>query len=74
MLAGVIFAEHSEHGYLGAPIAKHVIETYYAKLEGKPLPVLQKTPPSPTVVADAGTTAPATTAAQIRDQGLGMRD
>ena len=49
VLAGVIFAEHSEHGYLGAPIAKHVIETYYAKLEGKPLPVLQK-PPSPASV------------------------
>ena len=27
-LAGVIFAEHREHGYLAAPIAKHVIETY----------------------------------------------
>jgi len=39
-LAGVIFAEHGEHGYLGAPIAKHVIETYFAKKEGRPLPVL----------------------------------
>lgn len=39
-IAGVIFGEHAEHGYLGAPIAKHVIETYYAKKEGKPLPVL----------------------------------
>jgi penicillin-binding protein 2 len=39
-LAGVIYGEHNEHGYLGAPIAKHVIETYYAKKEGKPLPVL----------------------------------
>jgi penicillin-binding protein 2 len=51
VLAGVIFAEHSEHGYLGAPIAKHVIETYYAKQEGKPLPVLQKVPAPATVVA-----------------------
>ncbi len=40
-IAGVIFAEHGEHGYLGAPIAKHVIETYFAKKEGKPLPTLQ---------------------------------
>jgi penicillin-binding protein 2 len=40
-LAGVIFAEHAEHGYLGAPIARHVIETYYAKQEGRPLPVFQ---------------------------------
>ena len=39
-VAGVIFGEHNEHGYLGAPIAKHLIETYFAKKEGKPLPVL----------------------------------
>ena len=46
-IAGVIFAEHGEHGYLGAPIAKHVIETYFAKKEGKPLPELPlKTPPA----------------------------
>ena len=36
----MIFGEHNEHGYLGAPIAKHVIETYFAKKEGQPLPVL----------------------------------
>jgi penicillin-binding protein 2 len=39
-IAGVIFAEHGEHGYLGAPIAKHVIDTYFAKIEGRPLPKL----------------------------------
>jgi len=39
-IAGVIFAEHGEHGYLGAPIAKHVIDTYFAKKEGRPLPKL----------------------------------
>ena len=39
-IAGVIFGEHNEHGYLGAPIAKHVIETYFAKKEGQPLPML----------------------------------
>jgi len=39
-IAGVIFGEHNEHGFLGAPIAKHVIETYFAKKEGRPLPVL----------------------------------
>ena len=39
----MIFGEHNEHGYLGAPIAKHVIETYFAKKEGKPLPVLTPT-------------------------------
>jgi penicillin-binding protein 2 len=46
-IAGVIFGEHNEHGYLGAPIAKHVIETYFAKKEGRPLPLLpEQTPPS----------------------------
>jgi penicillin-binding protein 2 len=41
VLAGVVFAEHAEHGYLGAPIAKHVIETYYAREDGRPLPVFR---------------------------------
>jgi penicillin-binding protein 2 len=50
-LAGAVFAEHAEHGFLAAPIAKHVIETYYAKKEGQPLPVLQKTPAPANVVA-----------------------
>jgi penicillin-binding protein 2 len=40
VLAGVIFAEHAEHGYLAAPIAKHIIETYFAEKEGQPLPTL----------------------------------
>ena len=57
-VAGVVFTENSEHGYLGAPIAKHVLETYFAKKEGRPLPVLTppKAPPAaaPTrAVADA---------------------
>jgi len=43
-IAGVVFAEHSEHGYLAAPIAKYVMETYFAKKEGRPLPTF--TPPA----------------------------
>ena len=50
-LAGVIFAEHAEHGYYGASIARHIIETYYARKEGRPLPVLQKPAPARTVIA-----------------------
>jgi penicillin-binding protein 2 len=48
-ISGVIFGEHNEHGFLGAPIAKHVIETYFAKKEGRPLPVLpaKGAPPAP---------------------------
>jgi penicillin-binding protein 2 len=38
-VAGVVFAEHSEHGSSAAPIAKYMIETYFAKKEGKPMPV-----------------------------------
>src|SRR5688500_5325924 len=59
-LAGVIFAEHAEHGYYGASIAKHIIETYYAKKEGKPLPSLTAPAPAPvrTVVAAATPPAP----------------
>jgi penicillin-binding protein 2 len=54
-IAGVIFAEHAEHGYYGASIAKHIIETYFAKKEGKPLPQLVL-PGQHSVVAE---TAPA---------------
>lgn len=44
-IAGVIFGEHAEHGTSAAPIAKYVMETYFAKQEGRPLPKL----PKPTV-------------------------
>jgi penicillin-binding protein 2 len=43
-IAGVIFAEHAEHGYLAAPIARHVIDTFFAKQEGRPLPEFPKPP------------------------------
>ena len=46
-IAGVIFGEHAEHGPLAAPIAKHVIETYFAKKEGRPLPLIPGTQPPP---------------------------
>jgi penicillin-binding protein 2 len=51
-VAGVVFAEHAEHGYLGAPIAKYAIETYFAKKEGKPMPTLPK-PPATVVASNA---------------------
>lgn len=52
-IAGVVFAEHAEHGYLGAPIAKFAMETYFAKKEGKPLPEWPKpaAPPPAKAVA-----------------------
>jgi penicillin-binding protein 2 len=76
-IAGVIFGEHNEHGYLGAPIARHVIETYFAKKEGRPLPMLAPAPaprpaPQPAPQAapqpetpDAPETAPAAVAPVI---------
>jgi penicillin-binding protein 2 len=46
-IAGAIFLEHGEHGANGAPIAKHVIETFFAKKDGKPLPTLTPMAPAP---------------------------
>jgi penicillin-binding protein 2 len=48
-VAGALFAENAEHGYLAAPIAKYVLETYFAKKEKRPLPKL--VPATPTVPA-----------------------
>jgi penicillin-binding protein 2 len=58
-VAGVVFAEHGEHGTAAAPIAKYVMETYFAKQDGRPLPTWPKAPPppalpEPVVVASAG--------------------
>ena len=42
-IAGVVFVEHGGHGGItAAPIAKHVMETFFAKREGKPLPPVPK--------------------------------
>ena len=50
-LAGVIFAEHAEHGYYGATVARHIIETYFAQRDGLPLPkVPPQAPPAPAPV------------------------
>lgn len=67
-LAGAIFAEHSEHGYLAAPIARHIIETYFAQKEGQPLPELKvPTPaPAPTRPAAVATVAAAGSAPEGR--------
>ena len=57
-LAGVVFAEHSEHGYLAAPIAKHVMETHFAKQDGRPLPRLPLPSRPPAVMMTDGQTDP----------------
>ncbi len=61
-VAGVVFAEHGNTSGVATPIAKHVVETYFAKREGRPLPVL----PRPAVTTATGTApaaAPPTVAA-----------
>ena len=51
-IAGVIFGEHNEHGATSAPVAKHVMETYFAKKEGRPLPKLPTPTPEPNLERD----------------------
>ncbi len=59
-IAGVVMAEHSEHGYLAAPIARHVMETFFAKNDRRPLPELPPLPgPSDVPVAAVAAAAPA---------------
>jgi penicillin-binding protein 2 len=39
-IAGVVFAEHGEHGPTAAAISRHVLDTFFAKREGRELPIL----------------------------------
>jgi penicillin-binding protein 2 len=55
-IAGVVLAEHSEHGYLAAPIARHVMETYFAKKDRQALPALPRQEPAGAPVALAAAT------------------
>jgi penicillin-binding protein 2 len=38
-IAGVVFMEHGMHGPNAAQLARHILETFFAKEEGRPLPV-----------------------------------
>ncbi|MEQ1869757.1 MAG: penicillin-binding protein 2 [Vicinamibacterales bacterium] len=47
-IAGVVFVEHGGHGgTTAAPIAKHALETFFSKREGRPLPVIKGLPALP---------------------------
>jgi penicillin-binding protein 2 len=60
-IAGVVFAEHGEHGSSSASVAKHIIETYFAQRDGLPLPVVTPfAPPAPPVNTPPRTTATTT--------------
>jgi penicillin-binding protein 2 len=39
-IAGVVFLEHGIHGPNAAVVAHHILDTFFAKKEGRPLPVL----------------------------------
>jgi penicillin-binding protein 2 len=39
-IAGVVFLEHGIHGPNAAVVAHHILETFFAKKEGRPLPAL----------------------------------
>lgn len=62
-VAGVVFAEHSEHGYLAAPIARHIMETYFAQKDGLPLPELKVPVPGGAAPVPAPTAPPVRVAA-----------
>ena len=54
-IAGAVFVEHSGHGgTYAAPIAKYVLETFFAKREGQPLPppLVPNGQPLPPVAGD----------------------
>jgi len=46
-VAGVVFVEHGASSGAATPIVRHVMDTYFAKKEGRPLPKLA--PPAPKV-------------------------
>lgn len=47
-VAGVVFVEHGASSGAATPIVKHVMDTYFAKKEGRPLPTLAPPPTTPT--------------------------
>jgi len=57
-VAGVVFAEHAEHGSSAAPIARHLLETYFAGKDGAALPTFAA-PAVPGTVVPGGPAAPA---------------
>ena len=57
-IAGVIFAEHGEHGSSAAVVARHALETFFAKKEGRPLPPPPPVPGDPPPIPAAGDDPP----------------
>jgi hypothetical protein len=47
-----VFLEHGIHSANAAQVAKHILETYFAKKEGRPLPAIEPKNPSEPPIAD----------------------
>jgi penicillin-binding protein 2 len=57
-IAGVVFVEHGLHGSNAALITRHILETFFAKKEGRPAPEFKPpTPPAPKPAVVTGTQA-----------------
>ena len=53
-IAGVVFGEHSGHGSEAAKIARHAMDTFFAKKDARPLPVFpDPKPAAPAAAAPA---------------------
>ncbi len=58
-VAGVVFAEHGSSSGAATPIVRHVMDTYFAKKEGRPLPELAPAPtPSSSAPPELRRTSP----------------
>ena len=68
-IAGVVFAEHAEHGSSAAPIAKYMMETWFARQEGRALPTLAPVPGQPAAPQAPAVATVARTATPIRTDG-----
>jgi penicillin-binding protein 2 len=70
-ISGVVFVEHGGHGgTTAAPIAKHILETFFAKQEGKPLPSLDgKNLGAPPADGDEPVAPPVPLPGQVADLG-----
>jgi hypothetical protein len=66
-IAGVIFAEHGEHGSTAAIVAKHALDTFFAKREGRPLPPPPPVKGAPPPIPPEGDDPPPTRIAQNQE-------
>jgi penicillin-binding protein 2 len=72
-IAGVIFAEHGEHGSSAAVVARHALETFFAKKEGRPLPPPPPVPGEPPPIPAEGDDPPPLRVADNAAAGLAPR-